>query len=60
MNKGKPGTNTFDVTRAWKQTEKALHAMTPQEKKQTFVKAGILTKSGKIAKPYKQDTRAAR
>lgn len=43
---------TFDVRRVWRQTEKALHAMTDAQRKQTLVDAGILTKGGQVARPY--------
>lgn len=43
---------TFDVRRAWRQTEKALKAMSDVQRKQTLVEAGILTKGGRVAEPY--------
>ncbi len=43
----------FDVRRAWREVEKKLDAMTDSERVQTLVDAGILTRSGAVAKPYK-------
>ena len=43
-----------DVTRAWQRAQKAFRAMTPEEKKQTLVDSGILTRSGRVAKPYRE------
>lgn len=43
----------FDVRRAWREVEKELQAMTDSERVQTLVDAGILTRSGAVARPYK-------
>lgn len=48
----------FDVTKAWKQVAKKLHGMTPKERTQTLVDAGILTRSGAVAAPYRGVIRA--
>lgn len=43
----------LDVRSAWREVEKKLDAMTDSERVQTLVDAGILTRSGAVAKPYK-------
>ena len=42
-----------DVVAQWKRVSTKFQAMTPEEKRQTFVSAGILTKSGKVHKRYR-------
>lgn len=43
-----------DIRAAWDRFEKRLDKMTREEKLQTFVNAGILTKKGKLTKPYRE------
>lgn len=43
-----------DIRAAWDRFEKRLDKMTREEKLQTFVDAGILTKKGKPTKPYRE------
>lgn len=43
-----------DIRAAWDRFEKRLDKMTREEKLQTFVDAGILTKKGKLTKPYRE------
>jgi hypothetical protein len=50
----------FDVKRAWQQTKQALHSMSVQERKQTLVESGILTKGGNVAKPYTKTFKSAK
>lgn len=38
---------------AWKNVKSRMAKMTKDEKLQTFVSAGILTKKGNVTKPYK-------
>lgn len=42
-----------DIRAAWERFEKRLDKMTREEKLQTFVDAGILTKKGNPTKPYR-------
>jgi len=44
---------TSAIEEAWKRFEKRLDKMTREEKLQTFVNAGILTKKGNPTKPYR-------
>ncbi|MBK1881460.1 hypothetical protein JIN85_03475 [Luteolibacter pohnpeiensis] len=44
---------TSPVEAAWERFKKRLDTMTKEEKLQTFVDAGILTKKGNPTKPYK-------
>lgn len=48
-----PATPKSDVEAAWERFEKRLDRMTREEKLQTFVDAGILTKKGNLTKPYR-------
>lgn len=42
-----------EIRAAWERFEKRLDKMTREEKLQTFVDAGILTKNGNPTKPYR-------
>jgi hypothetical protein len=42
-----------DVEAAWKRISAKLDAMTPEEKRGTLIDAGILTKSGRVHKRYR-------
>ena len=44
---------SMDVVATWKKISADLKAMTPEQKTQTLVAAGILTKKGNVRKPYK-------
>jgi len=37
----------------WEEASARLDAMTPEERKQTFVDAGILTPKGRLTKPHR-------
>lgn len=52
MMKDAAAAKSFDVKRAGKQTKQRLESMTVKERTQSLVKAGILTKSGRVSKPY--------
>jgi hypothetical protein len=52
MRNGIPNVIGFDVKRALKETKESLAAMTPEKKRQLLIKSGILTKTGRVAKPY--------
>lgn len=52
MPKTKRNEAHWDVKTAWKEAKAEFRRMTPKEKTQTFVDAGILTSKGKVAKPY--------
>ena len=43
----------MDVVATWKKISADLKAMTPEQKTQTLVDAGILTKKGNVRKPYR-------
>lgn len=40
------------IEAVWSQVERRLGRMTPDECRQSLVRAGILTKDGRVAKPY--------
>ena len=42
-----------DVAALWKRVSAKFQAMTPEEKRQTYVDAGILTKKGNVCKRYR-------
>lgn len=42
-----------DIEQGWVKVGKRLDKMTPEEKLQTFVDAGILTKKRNVRKPYR-------
>jgi hypothetical protein len=42
------------VEAAWERFKKRFDIMTDEEKLQTFVDAGILTKKGRLTKPYRE------
>lgn len=44
---------TSSAEEAWKRIKKRINHMTREEKLQTFVDAGILTKKGNAKKPYR-------
>jgi hypothetical protein len=44
---------SLDVVALWKRVSAKFDAMTPKEKAQTYVTAGILTKKGNVRKPYR-------
>jgi hypothetical protein len=60
MTNGLSNDAAFDVKRAWQQTKQVLHSMSAQERKQTLVESGILTKGGKVAKPYAKTFKSAK
>lgn len=45
--------STSDLRAIWKRAEARLKAMTPEERVGTLVDAGILTRGGRLTKPYK-------
>lgn len=60
MSNGSPIDTGFDVKRALKETKQTLRSMTPEQQRQLLVKSGILTKSGRVAKPYAEVIQSAR
>lgn len=42
-----------DVAAVWKKISEDLKVMTPAQKAQTLVNAGILTSKGNVRKPYR-------
>jgi len=44
---------SMDVVATWKRISADLKAMTPKQKAETLVSAGILTQKGNVRKPYK-------
>lgn len=44
----------MNVTELWAAAVKRLNAMTPEERVQTLVDAGILTADGEVAEPYQK------
>ena len=43
----------MNIKKAWGKAEKALKKMSPEEKRDTLVKSGILTRKGHVAKRYR-------
>ncbi len=51
MNNGS-SPKLVEIKRALKLTRERLSSMTPAEQKESLIRAGILTKSGRVSKPY--------
>jgi len=49
----------YDPLEAWSQVEKQLDKMTPDERAQTLVRAGIVTEKMNLRKPYREAFKAA-
>ena len=42
-----------DIAAQWARVSAKFQAMTPEEKRQTYIDAGILTKKGNVCKRYR-------
>jgi hypothetical protein len=47
------GSPLADPMAVWKEAKKRMEKMTPEEFGENLIKAGILTKAGNVAAPYK-------
>lgn len=45
---------SLDIGALWSKTAERLRDMTPDERRETLVSAGILTSTGRVKKPYRR------